>query len=98
MSDACESAIISLSVFTVVVALCFLSSLCRPIYDRCPYCDMLIRHVDEKPNPHLRACPERIRFLAAEVAWISAHDPNDYDRVVQRINPVVVVEQDPVEM
>jgi hypothetical protein len=44
---------------------------------------------------HPRVCPRRVEFLAAEVAWSAAHDPNDYDRIVQR-NPIQVVQdQDP---
>jgi hypothetical protein len=99
MTDACESAIISISVVCLIMSLCMLGSICRPIYDRCPYCDMLIRHPDIKPHPHLRSCPDRVQFLAAEVAWSAAHDPNDYDRIVRHnVNPIIAVaEQDPAQ-
>ena len=47
---------------------------------------------------HPRACPRRVEFLAAEVAWSAARDPNDYDRIVGRQNPIHVAgEQDPAQ-
>lgn len=67
-------------------------SIFRPVYTKCLYCGELIRrHVMEE---HPRACPRRVEFLAAELAWTAAHDPNDYDRIVQR-NPILLLEQDP---
>lgn len=61
--------------------------------ERCPYCETLMRRGEYEQHP--RACPQRVEFLAAEVAWSAAHDPNDYDRIMRR-NPVqVAIDQDP---